>query len=89
MNPKRRDIRYTEKRAGEGRRLDCATYNGCLTVAQRGKWINFTCVECGDYAQQSRENLRKDLEGMAALFREIRKHNYLPGPGLLPLDDLD
>jgi len=71
MNPRPITTLYIEDRAGEGRRTDCQSYSGCLTRARVCRWPSFVCTSCDDYVAPTREDLRKDIEGMARLFTRL------------------
>lgn len=53
------------------RRLDCRSYNRCLSVASDEGWPGFTCNDCQAHSPMSGTEQLADMEAMASLLAEI------------------
>lgn len=51
-----------ERRVAEQRRLFCATYDSCLDLAVRARWVSWTCARCPTYREGPSDHL---LDGQA------------------------
>lgn len=49
------------------RHLDCVSYNSCLEVAVASGWKGFSCLSCAAHVPMGKEDLRSDIEGLAAM----------------------
>jgi len=64
---------FTDAQAAECRILFCRRYNDCLDAAVANSWPGFVCHFCDVREPQSREEFRRDVEGIAAMYDAIRK----------------
>ena len=48
------------------RRLDCANYDQCLTVAVKNRWQGFTCLGCSRYCATERDEHRERIASSLA-----------------------
>ena len=53
------------------RRVDCEHYGKCLDVALGEGWPSFSCGGCSGYVARDRDDMRRDLEGLAIVLREV------------------
>ena len=53
------------------RRLDCRSYNACLTVCCAKHWEGFTCNGCAAHDPQTRTEARGDLDGLAGVVAQV------------------
>lgn len=66
-NPIRMMAILDPNEADKFRRLGCRSYNFCLDVAASQKWEGFSCCSCSAYEPMDSEEIRRDMEGMAAM----------------------
>lgn len=56
------------EQAASIRRLDCRSYNSCLTDAAEAGWSGFSCRMCKAYEPLSSDDKRRDVDGIADMF---------------------